>query len=146
MSQINIDSLVDLKNISVKIAALANVGDIIFLRGELGSGKTSFAKYFINSISNHDQNVTSPTFNILQIYDCENFSAWHYDFYRIETEEEIVNLGLDDAFANGVSIIEWPEKIQSFLPQASLEIHFSFTEKHNSRLLTISGNGKWTTL
>jgi tRNA threonylcarbamoyladenosine biosynthesis protein TsaE len=146
MKQINIDSLASLKTLAGKIASLANIGDIILLKGELGSGKTSFAKYFINSISKHDQNVTSPTFNILQIYDCENFSAWHYDFYRIETEEEIVNLGLDDAFSNGVSIIEWPEKIRSFLPQASLEIHFSFTEKHNSRLLTISGSEKWTIL
>ena len=93
---------------------------------------------------NSKAEVTSPTFNLLHIYDTNLFEIWHFDLYRLKHSEEIHELGIEDAFAGAVSLIEWPEIILNILPEERLDIEIDFTEREELRAVTISSNSiKW---
>jgi len=95
--------------LAARIAAVAGAGDIIALKGELGTGKTAFARAFIRTCGNQDE-VPSPTFTLVQVYDAGPTAIWHFDLYRIRAAEEAWELGIEDAFIEGISLIEWPER------------------------------------
>jgi tRNA threonylcarbamoyladenosine biosynthesis protein TsaE len=107
--------------LAARIAALARPGDVIALKGELGAGKTSFARAFIRSRGCAEA-VPSPTFTLVQVYELPGASIWHFDCYRLRDPEEAWELGIEDAFEEGVSLIEWPERLSSLLPSRRLEI------------------------
>ena len=101
-----------LQQIATDLAKTVKKSDIICLIGDLGVGKTLFTRYLIKAISGnlYDEQVISPTYNIVNQYDVKNrFIIWHYDLYRIENSDELYELGLEESLQNGVSIIEWPE-------------------------------------
>ena len=108
---------VDLKQIKIvaqKLAQNSNPGDIYLLNGELGSGKTTFTRFFIKSIYKKNllpkpNSIKSPSFPILINYQLENYEIYHYDFYRIKHNNEFVELGIFENFINNITIIEWPE-------------------------------------
>ena len=107
-------NLKDLKNFSKKLAAHAIQDDIFLLQGELGSGKTTFSRFFIESIFEKyklkkPHSIKSPTFPILINYSLKDFEIYHYDFFRLKSIKEILELGLFENFPNNISIIEWPE-------------------------------------
>ncbi len=122
-------------NITKKVAQLlakqVKDGFFISLRGDLGTGKTTFARYFINCFSQKKINVVSPTFPLLQIYNLKNFDIWHYDLYRLKKLSEIYLLDYEEAL-NNLVIVEWPEIIEPLLPEKRIEIHFK--EDVNSKL------------
>lgn len=95
-------------------------GSIILLKGDLGAGKTAFTKALARSLGANMSDVSSPTFNILQIYQCSSIDLWHLDLYRIEGLDEIRNLGLEDGFATAVTVIEWPDIIENKLKASSI--------------------------
>ena len=110
---------------------------VICLNGDLGSGKTVFAKAFGHAMAIED--VTSPTFNIIKEYNGE-LPLYHMDVYRIE--ENVENLGLNEYFEKGgVTIIEWSDMIEEYLPKERLEIEFKMTGE-NSRILLIKAYGE----
>lgn len=97
---------------------------IICLHGDLGAGKTEFAKTFIKEICK-DENlkITSPTYTIAQVYEAEKFEVWHFDFYRLEDKEEVWETGFEEALeSEAVIIMEWAEKIGSYLPEKRIDI------------------------
>ena len=96
---------------AARIASLAVVGDVIGLAGPLGIGKTVFARAFIRSLTATDETVPSPTYTLMQFYDRGPVPIYHYDLYRIEADEEIDELGFDQALADGITLIEWPERV-----------------------------------
>ena len=115
-----ISEIADLKNLEVianKLAKSVSLGDVIFLCGELGSGKTTFARYFIkeifinHSISNKAKIIRSPTFNIMINYPLKDFQIFHYDLYRIKHINEIHELDIYENVRNNITLIEWPEII-----------------------------------
>jgi tRNA threonylcarbamoyladenosine biosynthesis protein TsaE len=108
--------------LAAQIAALARPGDVIALKGELGAGKTSFARAFIHARAGRDEIVPSPTFTLLQAYDFPDVTIWHFDCFRLRDPEEAWELGIEDAFRDGVSLIEWPERLGSLLPARRLQI------------------------
>lgn len=134
------------KKIATKLAKMVNLGDIITLSGNLGAGKTSFAQYFIKSLSDLDIEVTSPTFNLLHVYQLKTIEIWHFDLYRLKNSDEVYELGIEDAFIKGVSLIEWPEIIQTILPKDRLDLRIDFSSNKDERILTWKGSSKWTEL
>ena len=114
-----------LKNLAVKLAGLCHEGDVLFLRGDLGAGKTQFAKFFIQSRLGADTDVPSPTFTIVQTYDDTDADTeiWHFDLYRIEGENEIEAIGFDEARQYGISLVEWPDRLGRHAPAQYLNIH-----------------------
>lgn len=102
-------------------------GDLVAFFGELGSGKTFFIKSLCKKLGALSE-ATSPTFTLINEYSTkENFYIYHFDFYRIESEWELLNLGLDDFFYNQhICLIEWANKIQKYLPENRWEIWLDF--------------------
>ena len=97
-------------------AAAARKGDVFALTGDLGAGKTQFVKGFVAAIGSGDQ-VTSPTFTLIHEYSGGRLPVYHFDFYRLETANEVARLGLDEyLFGDGVCIIEWADRFPELLP------------------------------
>jgi tRNA threonylcarbamoyladenosine biosynthesis protein TsaE len=125
-----------------RISALAAVGDIIALKGDLGAGKTTFARGFIRARGGTEE-VPSPTFTLVQIYDLGSAVVWHFDLYRLKSPEEAWELGIEDAFAGGVSLIEWPERLGPVLPRRRLEIEFLFGGRPGERRAVLDASEGW---
>lgn len=104
-------------------AAILKKGDVIALRGELGAGKSFLSRHIIQHLMQKKVNVISPTFNLLQIYEGEDYSIYHYDLYRLKHFEEIFELGIEEALSHNICLIEWPEIIESLLPKSSIYIN-----------------------
>ena len=114
-----------LEKIAVKIASKISSPIIIKLYGELGTGKTTFAKFLIRELVGEKLEVTSPTFNILKEYETKYGTLYHYDFYRINDPEELSNIGFDEHLSS-ICIIEWPEIAEGFISNDYLEIRFKY--------------------
>lgn len=127
-------------------AALAHrlkTGDVVALQGDLGAGKTELARGLIRALYGSDTEVPSPTFTLVQTYEDEAvpLSLWHFDLYRLEDPEEAFELGIEEAFADAVSLIEWPERLGPILPARRLEVALSHGEEGRHAML--SGGGDW---
>ena len=109
-------------------------GDIVALYGDLGTGKTQLIKGICNGLG-VEQTVTSPTFALMNVYDGRE-KIFHYDFYRLNSESEIYDLCVDDYFfSDGISLIEWAEKCENFLPTERVNINLSYGESENNRVV-----------
>ncbi len=86
-------------------------GDVVYLHGDLGMGKSSLARSIIRTLTNPSQDVPSPTFTLIQTYDTDRFELLHLDLYRLKTPDEAYELGLDDAQSHAVLVIEWPDRL-----------------------------------
>jgi len=134
--------------LAAALAACARPGDVIALSGPLGAGKTSFARGFIRARSAHMGagevgEVPSPTFTLVQIYDLPGGTVWHVDLYRLEDPAEVSELGLEDAFADGITLVEWPERAGSLLPAERLDLVLSYGAGPDARHASLGGGGDW---
>ena len=129
--------------LAAQIARLARPGDVIALKGELGMGKTSFARAFIRARGG-DEEVSSPTFTLAQVYELEPAAIWHFDAYRLRDPEEAWELGIEDAFQGGISLVEWPEHFGGLLPARRLEIALSSGETPTARRAVLDPASDWT--
>jgi tRNA threonylcarbamoyladenosine biosynthesis protein TsaE len=130
--------------LAARIAGLARRGDVVALRGPLGSGKTTFARAFIRARFGPREDVPSPTFTLVEIYGAAPPLVWHFDLFRLERAEEVWELGIEDAFADGISLIEWPEQLGKLLPAARLGIELSFAPAPDARIATVSPSSTWS--
>ena len=141
-----VKSLEHLNSLSQKVANKLVKNDCIFLIGEIGVGKTTFARYLINYLQekNGEQitEVLSPTFNLLYEYDLKRIKIMHYDLYRIKETKELKHLGIFSEELDAVKIVEWPDLIKTPL-QDKLEVHLRYGEKENEREIEFKGQGKW---
>lgn len=129
-----------------RIAAVAVRHDVIALWGGLGTGKTVFARAFIRARTNRNEEVPSPTFTLVQTYPVPSPPGcliYHFDLYRVEGPEEAWDLGFDEALADGVSLIEWPDRLGSLLPQDRLDIRLERGATATCRTATVSGSPGW---
>ncbi|MCQ2740928.1 MAG: tRNA (adenosine(37)-N6)-threonylcarbamoyltransferase complex ATPase subunit type 1 TsaE [Alphaproteobacteria bacterium] len=120
--------------IAEKIALLAEKGDVFALYGTLGMGKSVFARAFIQKLTGA-KDIPSPTFTLVQQYDAENFEIYHFDLYRLKNEDEVFELGFEEAVYSGVCLIEWPEKAGNWLPRDIYKINIK--PQGNGRLIEI---------
>ncbi len=132
---IRIKNLNETKILAQIISKFISIPFFICLSGDIGSGKTTFARFLINQFSKKKIKVLSPTFPIVQIYDLKKVNIWHYDLYRIETKNEFFNLDFDTAINNCV-IVEWPDIFVEYFPKDRIEISFQ-DEKNNIRHVRI---------
>ncbi len=131
------------KDLAKKIASNSKKGDIIVLSGELGSGKTKFTEGFLEYFNLQDE-LSSPTFTIVNEYDTPNFPIYHFDVYRLEDVDEFYAIGGEEYFSKGLCIIEWGEKIEELLPKDYLKITFSRSfNDENIRILNIESFGNY---
>jgi tRNA threonylcarbamoyladenosine biosynthesis protein TsaE len=129
--------------LAARIAALARPGDVIALKGELGAGKTSFARGFIRARGGRGD-IPSPTFTLVQAYDVGGATIWHFDGYRLRDPEEGWELGIEEAFHAGISLVEWPERFGALIPARRLEITLADGPSRSARRAALdpgSGSG-----
>tara|TARA_Y100000590_G_C15387732_1_gene888852 strand:+ start:136 stop:591 length:456 start_codon:yes stop_codon:yes gene_type:complete len=139
-------SLEDTKKFSEKISKIINKGDIIFLYGEIGTGKTTFVRFFVNHLEDNNKTkkseILSPTFNIVYNYEVGKKKILHYDLYRLKNYNDISQLGMFETSDDSIKIIEWPELIKP-KPKDRVDIFFRYAKLLNSREIKIIGMGKW---
>jgi len=122
-------------------APLLQKGDVISLQGDLGMGKSVFARALIRTLAgNAALEVPSPTFTLVQTYDTTRAEIWHFDLYRLKDPEEVYELGWEEALTGPIVIIEWPERLGALLPVDRIDIHLSATD-NSSRLLQVEARG-----
>jgi tRNA threonylcarbamoyladenosine biosynthesis protein TsaE len=141
--------VVDLPNetataaLAVRVSAQAVSGDVIALKGDLGTGKTTFARAFIRAHGNREEEVPSPTFTLLQVYNLDPTAIWHFDLYRLNSPEDAWELGIEEAFSDGITLIEWPERLGPLLPPHRLEISLTFGDKPDARQASLDPGAGW---
>lgn len=130
------------------LAARAAKRDVIALHGPLGAGKTAFARGFIAALARRHgveppAEVPSPTFTLVQTYALGPVAVWHFDLYRIANADDAVELGLDDALAEGICLIEWPDRLGPRLPKDRLDLALAYGASDRARVATLTGHGAW---
>ena len=133
----------ELKSIAEKLANKSSIGNIYLLNGELGVGKTTFARFFINELFRKYKikepvSIKSPSFPILINYSLKKFDILHYDLYRLKNENEIIELDIIENLKKNITIIEWPEIIKEY-PKNLIEFNFKYEKDHQTRSVQIKG-------
>ncbi len=139
-SKINISSEKKLEEFANNISSKLKQGDIFFLYGEIGVGKTTFVKYLVNNLQLRFKQkiteVTSPTFNIMNEYNIEGLLIKHYDFYRIKSVNELNDLNLFDKNDKAILLIEWPQIIKKE-PNFVIKLYFEYENEYQNRFIKV---------
>tara|TARA_Y100001935_G_scaffold184079_1_gene152671 strand:+ start:373 stop:813 length:441 start_codon:yes stop_codon:yes gene_type:complete len=139
-SKVDISSEKKLEEFSKKLSVKLKKGDILFLYGEMGVGKTTFVKYLINELQLRSRlkltEVTSPTFNIMNEYLIDGVIIKHYDLYRLKSPNELIDLNLFDETDNSIMFIEWPQIIKH-KPNSVIELYFEYEDNYQNRFIKL---------
>lgn len=152
MISLSLSSEAETLALGAALAKRAACGDVITLSGTLGAGKTVLARGFIRErlgqapgeTLGQTTDVASPTFTLVHVYDTVTPEIWHFDWYRLEHPDEVQELGVDDAFAAGLSLIEWPNKAAAWLPRERLDITLTVDPKTEQRVATLEAGASWS--
>jgi tRNA threonylcarbamoyladenosine biosynthesis protein TsaE len=107
------------------LASVARAGDCILLEGPIGAGKSTLARAFIRAYLGRQEDVPSPTFTLVQVYEAEGVEIWHADLYRLTHPDEVWELGLDAAFDTAICLIEWPDRLGRHVPEGALHVRLT---------------------
>jgi tRNA threonylcarbamoyl adenosine modification protein YjeE len=129
------------KDFAAALATRLRARDVLLLQGDLGAGKTTFARFLLQSLGVKGE-IPSPTFTLLQTYETASFPVSHFDLYRLKKPEEIEETGFEDALADGLVLVEWPEKAAAFMPPAALKLAFGVRED-GRHFVRASGDKIW---
>lgn len=128
--------------LAASLALHLRAGDVIALEGELGTGKTTFARGLIAALGGVGE-VPSPTFTMVQAYDTAPAPLWHFDLYRLATPADAYELGIEEALATAISVVEWPARLGPLLPRDRLEVRLAFARSPDARRVRLVGYGAW---
>lgn len=143
----NLQNLEATRLFAAKLSKALKTGDIITFEGTLGAGKTEFCRSLIHAIG-YNEDVPSPTFSLLQTYepeleDHQKPAVWHLDLYRLESSDDVFELGIEDGFDTAITLIEWPDKMGSYLPDGHLKIKLSLGNDEGARNIKIICDDYW---
>ena len=122
------------------LAPFLHAGDVVLLNGDLGAGKTTWARGLIRSLIGEVE-VPSPTYTLVQTYDAPDFAVWHFDLYRLKQEHDVWELGIEEALYDAVCLIEWPERIDGLLNGTELGVALKIDG--DMRTASIEGDENW---
>ena len=142
-SKIDITSEKSTRELAEKLTSYFKGGEYIFLHGEMGVGKTTFVKYFINKFQT-DENlklteVTSPTFNLLNEYETNHFTIKHYDLFRIKNSSEIKDLDIFEGDKKIITLVEWPQLLKNSNKGKQIDLFFTYENELKNRTVQIKG-------
>lgn len=120
------------------LGRILRAGDFVALWGDLGTGKTTFARALIQSLNPAETEVPSPTFTLVQEYKCPQGALLHFDLYRLGSVEDIYDLGWDEA-RQGICLVEWPERLGTLLPAERFDVTLGYGTSENARTLILRG-------
>lgn len=131
------------RRLGESLAALAQPGDVIALFGTLGTGKSTLARAFVRALTDPQEEVPSPTFTLVQTYESEAGLVWHFDLYRLDKPDDSFELGIEEAFADGICLIEWPERLGRLLPRARLDVALESCMAPTARRALLTSHAQW---
>jgi len=144
---VDLPDLAATARLAARLARVARAGDVIALRGALGAGKTAFARAFVGACAASrgvaGDEVPSPTFTLVQTYPFDDLVVYHFDLYRIAKPDEAWELGIEEAFAEGVTLIEWPERLGVLLPAERLDVELLPGAGPDARVAKLTPHGRW---
>ena len=129
--------------LAVTLGRALTAGDVVLLTGDVGAGKTHFARALIQSLLAVPEDVPSPTFTLVQTYDAPAAAIWHADLYRLTSVYEIEELGLTDAFSDAICLVEWPDRLGDLRPEDALDLTLTVTGDDTRRLSATWNHDKW---
>lgn len=137
---IRLNTEADTTALATQIAPLLRAGDTLLLSGEIGAGKSAFARALIRARLGRAEDIPSPTFTIVQTYTDGETEIWHCDLYRLTHPDDAFELGLDEAFETAICLIEWPDRLGSAMPEGALELAFAALADHHRVTVTAPEN------
>lgn len=135
-----IESEEDMIEFGGRLSRILVEGDVLALTGDLGAGKTTLSRGIIQALCG-DIEVPSPTYTLVQTYDCADFELWHCDLYRLDKPDDVFELGLFEAMEECVCLIEWPDKMGDHLINSALTIDIQF--EGDGRNIALTGDANW---
>lgn len=131
--------------VAARLAPLLRPGDVVLLEGDLGAGKSTFARALIRTLAGAEIEVPSPSFTLVQRYALPGLAVTHVDLYRLREPAEVGELGLEEAWAEGALLVEWPERAAGLWPADRLVLRLEgpFADAPARRLLTVEAHGGW---
>lgn len=126
------------------LAPLPQAGDVLLLEGPIGAGKTHFARAVIQHLLARPEDVPSPTFTLVQVYEAAQCEIWHADLYRLSQSDEIEELGLVEAFDTAICLVEWPDRLGALAPDGALSLQFRADATGDAREVEIFGAAEWS--
>lgn len=143
LTEINLADEVATRALGAKLAVKLRAGDAVALEGNLGAGKTTLARGLIQALLGKDEPVPSPTFTLVQTYTQGDGkpAVWHFDLYRLSHPDELVEIGWEEALADAIALVEWPERAGDALPESALWVEL--LEQGDGRTAHLIGNDEW---
>ena len=142
-AQLSFDTPEKTGEFAQQLGSILTAGDVVLLVGDIGAGKSYLARALIQSVQNIPEDVPSPTFTLVQTYDTRIGEIWHADLYRLTGPDEVIELGLVDAFETAVCLIEWPDRLGDLTPAHTLNLAFAVIGDDARQITVTSDDPTW---